>query len=188
VGPLVGSGIELDVLPVVITTWEDWQAQHPTTTVLSLETGYQRDYRPGRPYGEYFASPGLMFPSVVDDPRFAPKAYVFALRHGDAEKAWPLDGFEDDPVLNDRVGRLPVVLIGDPATRSVRAYERGERTFRADGDRVVAGDLIFEVTEEALVAVDGTRLGRLPGHIAYWFAWQSFRPEAEVAAPQGAAR
>ena len=57
VGPLTGSGIELEVLPVTITSWRDWQAQHPDTKVLSLETGFERDYTPGQPYGDYFASP-----------------------------------------------------------------------------------------------------------------------------------
>ena len=34
VGALVGSGIELELLPIVLTTWGDWLAAHPDTTVL----------------------------------------------------------------------------------------------------------------------------------------------------------
>ena len=41
-GELVGSGVKLDLLPVVVTTWEDWLTQHPDTVVLDLNTGYQR--------------------------------------------------------------------------------------------------------------------------------------------------
>ncbi|MCZ6455200.1 MAG: DUF3179 domain-containing (seleno)protein, partial [Alphaproteobacteria bacterium] len=62
VGELTGSGIELRTRPVAITTWRNWLAKHPETKVLSLDTGFIRDYRPGRPYGEYFASPDTMFP------------------------------------------------------------------------------------------------------------------------------
>ena len=51
VGPLASGGIRLRVLPVVITTWKEWRAEHPDTRVLDLKTGYQRDYTPGRPYG-----------------------------------------------------------------------------------------------------------------------------------------
>ena len=36
VGPLTGSGIELEIRPVVITSWGDWRAGHPHTKVLSL--------------------------------------------------------------------------------------------------------------------------------------------------------
>ncbi len=37
---LVDSGIKLEVLPVLLTTWGDWLATHPDTTVLDPETGY----------------------------------------------------------------------------------------------------------------------------------------------------
>ncbi len=30
------------------------------------------------------------------------------------------------------------------------------------------------MTEEALVGPDGARLARVPGHLAYWFAWDSY--------------
>jgi hypothetical protein len=37
------------------------------------------------------------------------------------------------------------------------------------------------VTEDALIAESGQRLDRLPGHIAYWFAWNGyFGKEGEV--------
>ena len=46
-----------------------------------------------------------------------------------AAKAWPLAAFEGGRVINDRIGQRDIVLIGDSATRSVRAYDRGGRTF-----------------------------------------------------------
>ena len=30
----------------------------------------------------------------------------------------------------------------------------------------------------ALTGPDGKALKRLPGHIAYWFAWQGYKPQA----------
>ena len=139
VGPLTGSGIVLKIRPVVITTWKDWRAAHPETKVLSLETGFARDYSPGRPYGAYFASPDLMFPALVPDGRLQPKDYVLALRTGDDEKAWPLSAFEGGTVINDRLGDIPVVLIGDAATRTVRAYRAGGRTFAGGRRRASRG-------------------------------------------------
>ena len=105
VGPLTGSGIELAVLPVTITSWRDWRARHPDTKVLSLDTGYERDYTPGQPYGDYFASAELMFPTLVPDERLAPKDYVFALRADGREQAWPLADFRGGRVINAAVGR-----------------------------------------------------------------------------------
>ena len=72
-----------------------------------------------------------MFPTLVPDERLMPKDYVFALRADGREQAWPLTDFDGGRVINAAVGDLPVVLIGDAATRTVRAYESGGRGFAA---------------------------------------------------------
>jgi len=131
VGPLVGAGIELRVRPVAITRWKDWRDRHPQTTVLSVETGYRRDYRPGAAYGAYFASPELMFPAQVRDDRLAPKDQVFVLRVSGREKARPIADFTGGAVVNDDAGGLDVVLVGDAASRTVRAYAADGRDFTA---------------------------------------------------------
>jgi hypothetical protein len=124
-----------------------------------------------------------MFPILVPDERLAPKDYVFALRADGHEQAWSLTDFEGGQVINAEVGDLPVVLIGDAATRTVRAYEAGAREFAAgsDGASVVADGQSWRLEENALIGPDGARLARLPGHIAYWFAWQGFIEDAPLA-------
>ena len=47
--PLGGSGLELRDHPVVTTTWREWRSAHPETTVLSLDTGFERDYAEAPP-------------------------------------------------------------------------------------------------------------------------------------------
>lgn len=183
VGELTGSGVELKIRPVVTATWGEWKARHPDTRVLSLDTGYRRDYDPGRPYGEYFASPHLMFPALTDDRRLAAKDRVFGLRVAGANKAWPLALFEGGRVINDRVGVLDIVLIGDAHSGSVRAYRAGGyefETLAGDNIRLVANGREWRVEEASLVASNGERLSRLPGHLAYWFAWSSYLAGAEL--------
>ena len=51
-GPLVGSGLKLERLPVTLTTWEAWYAEHPDTKVMSFDTGFTRDYSVGAAYAE----------------------------------------------------------------------------------------------------------------------------------------
>lgn len=183
VGALAGSGVRLEARPVTIATWEEWRARHPDTRVLSLETGFERDYTPGQPYGDYFASPDLMFPVALIDERLPPKAQVFVLRADAGQKAWPISAFSDEPVINDRIGDFPVVLVGDPATRTVRAYETGGLGFQAaDGAAALVGSdgSEWSVGEDALTGPGEARLARLPGHIAYWFAWAQFFPDSPV--------
>ncbi len=128
-GPLVDSGIELKIRPVAITSWQRWRDRHPDSKVLSMETGFIRDYGPGVVYRDYFASAELMFPAVVDQRRFRQKDYVFGIRDVGRAKAWPLAAFAGGAVINDAIGPRELVLIGDQATRTVRAYERRGQIF-----------------------------------------------------------
>jgi hypothetical protein len=187
VGPLTGSGIELATRPVVIATWRDWRRAHPDTKVLSLETGHQRDYQPGRPYGAYFASPDLIFPALVDETQLKAKDYVFALRGAALAKAWPLSLFDGGAVINDTAGVLSLTLIGDAASRTVRAYRTGGEAFAPSGEpgRITLDGRSWTVTEDALQGPEAQSLPRLPGHIAYWFAWSGYFGEGgEVAGPR----
>ena len=184
VGELAESDIELPVLPVTITSWDSWQRHNPTTKVLSPETGHQRNYTPGAAYGNYFASPNLMFPARLDNATLAAKEFVFALRIRDQEKAWPLSLFEGGKMIHDQVGDLPILLIGNAATRTVSAYERGNHRFEPTEDgKLVSGNESFIFGTEALIGAKGEKLARLPGHIAYWFAYQNYLPGAPLATP-----
>jgi len=176
-GPLKGSGIELTLRSVVTTTWAEWRRRHPETSVLSLETGHDRDYGPGVVYRDYFASPDLMFPTKVGDESVAKrKDFVFGVRTVGAARAWPVAAFADEPVINDAVGALEVVLVGDAEARTVRAYERRGRSFEAGeaSDQLVSAEGRWAVTEDALLGPAGARLPRIPGRLAYWFAWDGY--------------
>ena len=144
--------------------------------MLSLDTGHDRDYTPGRPYGDYFASADLMFPALVEDDRLDPKDYVYAIRVDGLAKAWPLTDFQGGKIVNDRIGDLRIVLIGDSETRTVRAFLRDDVVIAATDDPgvVLADGKSLNVTEGGLIGEDGSLFERLPGHIAYWFAWQGF--------------
>jgi len=186
VGSLVSSGITLKIRPVAITSWAKWRAAHPETRVLSLDTGHRRDYGSGVVYQEYFASEDLMFPARVDETLFRQKSYVFGIRDVGAAKAWPLEAFEGGAVINDAIGQRELVLIGDAATRTVRAYERRGRRFEAAADGTLISDgEQWWIGEEALNGPGGERLPRVPGHIAYWFAWNGYLgAESEIYGPK----
>ena len=144
--------------------------------MLSLDTGHRRDYGSGVVYRDYFASPDLMFPVLVDQRRLKQKDYVFGIRTPGAAKAWPLAAFAGGQVINDRVGGLAVVLVGDAATRRVRAYERASHRFSAGTGRdTLAGPGgTWRMEEAGLFGPAGEQLPRVPGHVAYWFAWDGY--------------
>jgi hypothetical protein len=66
---------------------------------------------------------------------------------------------------------------------AVRAYRRGERELALGPDAATLRDAdggVWRLDEDALVGPQGERLPRLPGTLAYWFAWQAFHPETAL--------
>ncbi len=103
------------------------------------------------------------------------------------EKAWQLNLFDGSAVINDMAGILDLVLIGDIATRTVRAYYREGLDFTkaAGAGQIMQGGDAWQVTEDALIGPGGRSLGRLPGRIADAFAWEGyFCKHGELAAPK----
>ncbi|MEM9436103.1 MAG: DUF3179 domain-containing (seleno)protein [Pseudomonadota bacterium] len=64
-GPLHAKGVTLEPLTVITTTWADWKAQYPDTTVLSEELALGRDYN----FRETRDAGGPIFPVGDVDPR-----------------------------------------------------------------------------------------------------------------------
>lgn len=194
-GPLAEvEGLELPKLPVVVTNWNSWRAEHPDTTVLSLDTAYERNYTDGAAYRSYFDDPDyLMFPVWQQETSTrGAKEMVFGLDIEGHSKAYAIAQLVEEVVVNDRLGGRSVVITAratpdrsffEPGGAAVRAYERGERAFIAGeepgvlidhtGARWIAG-------EDALHGPAGARLDRLPGHLAFWFGWYAFYPDTEV--------
>ncbi|MBI3361878.1 MAG: DUF3179 domain-containing protein [Chloroflexi bacterium] len=200
-GDLAATGVKLSLLPVVLTTWADWQAQHPDTVVLDINTGYSRPYEPGAAYGDYFSSADTMFPVWRRSRRLPGKARVYALHLDGVPKAYPLEALVADQVVNDTVGSTPVVLVARRGAVSVngeslragavtyedggevRAFDRGQETFSPGPDADIVLDSAgrrWRVTEEALVGPEGESAPRVNGHLAYWFGWFACFPQTLV--------
>jgi len=183
VGVLAEKGIELQRLPVVRTTWSDWKTDHPGTPVLSVETGYDRDYTPGAAYGAYFRSDETMFPVAHRSDLRDDKEWVFGLLREGGARAYPLKELEGRPVLNDAVGNEPVVVLSEVGRLSVRVYLRADHQFvRREGlDLLDTEGRVWTVREEHLEeGTTGVRLPRLGGHLAFWFGWYAFFPETTL--------
>ena len=189
VGPLVGSGVRLRHRAVVTTTWREWRRKHPATTVLSLNTGHERDYSEGAAYREYFATDRLMFEVPVTDDRLNNKDEVVVLLLDDDQGArHPLaiavEFLKERPVFHtEHVGRQLVVVTSEQGAN--RVYDVGDTRFgrRLDMDRVadVTGG-VWTVAEDALVAdVDASRrLPRVAAQRAFWFGWYAQFPGTEL--------
>lgn len=186
VGRLANSPIQLPILPLTLTTWKEWRSRHPDTTALALDAAlagrFGFNYQPGAADRQ---RRGVSFPVWNKSDALDPKAEVFALRVGDPPKVYPVETLIAERIVNDQVGEAPgvaVVVIADPESGAVRAFRRGDRTFRSgpDGGLRDQDDRQWQITEEALRAENQEALERLPSHQAFWFGWYGFYPTSEV--------
>jgi len=185
VGPLAGRGIELIRRSVVTTTWVEWKKRHPDSLVLSLDTGYERDYSEGAAYREYFATDELMFNVPAVDTRLKNKDEVFALLPIDTD-AKPLAiasrFLTENPIYHNTLGDVDIVVLTD-SSGAHRAYASQDVEFvNWDGNSaLVDSDGIGWTLDEAkLVSADGRSLSRFPSHRAFWFGWFSAYPQTRL--------
>lgn len=149
IGTLANSGIKLEFQPVVTTTWGEWRADNPQTTVLSLDTGFQRDYNEGVAYRDYFATDDLMFEVSRSDSRLHNKDEILAIRlPGKTPLAFSVRYLEKNPRLTYTHEGVALEIL----------------TSRHGANRVFRGGHA------------GDEAARVPAYRAFWFGWYAQFP------------
>lgn len=185
-GPLRGE--VLDRLPMVVTTWADWIAQHPGTDVQKVPTidldpdlarlnptgGYS--YEPGDAYADYYAGSELWFPSFEVPDDFAEKDEVVTLDYAGGRLAVGLDALLEAGGLVATVADRPVVFVA--SENGARVYESVDGVAVLDGAVTFAGGEVA-VSEDSLTLQDGTELARLVSGQSFWFAWYGNFPDTD---------
>ena len=183
-GPLADEDIELEVYPVVTTTWGKWKAQHPDTEVLSLNTGHRRDYGEGIAYQSYFNTDELMFPVPLTDKRLKNKDEVLIVRASEITSdplAISINHMKKERFHKDMIGDTDFVVVADH-TGASRAYNSGGVDFvslddqllvDSEGNQWVVNDTYLKGPEDKI-------LYQLPSHNMFWFAWFNTYPETRL--------
>lgn len=119
-GPMTGT--ELKVLPSTLTTWRKWLRQHPDTVVLSLQTGYDRDYSRD-PYADYYESRRGFFSFFKPGPGEEEKALVVGISLDGVQRAYPLDLLRRQERITDTLAGTDLTLSLDPDTDRIHAKD-----------------------------------------------------------------
>jgi len=185
IGPLVGKGIRLRRRAVVTSTWGAWKRLHPKTSVLSLDTGHQRDYDEGAAYRSYFATDRKMFITPEDDKRLPNKREVVALRSPDLKDPVAIDTvfLAKHPIYQMDLGNDSVVIL-TTRTGESRVYQSGDARFRSWNEGTEIRDAqgeVWHVREAGLIHTESKRqLRRYPSHQSFWFGWHAQFPETRL--------
>jgi hypothetical protein len=184
IGPLVGQDIRLERSYLVTTTWGEWKRRHPDSKVLSLDTGYSRNYDEGVAYRQYFATDELMFSISTSDDRLKNKDEILALTFPQFSKdtmAISANFLQNKPIYVNRLGPVKFVVLTDSSGAN-RVYEaKNHRFVKYDQDvsLIDSEGMKWKLSEDRLKSGDLT-LARLPAHRAFWFGWHSAFPDTQL--------
>ena len=188
VGALVDSGLQMTSHAAVTTTWREWRTEHPDTTVLSLDTGHQRDYGEGVAYRDYFSKDDLYFEVSKTDRRLKNKAEVLVMQVKPAigGEATPVaivaEFLKKTPIFHFEVaGRRLLAVTSRQGANRVYALGQEPVTFASQAALRELTDTSgrkWTIGEDHLAQVDGAaRLPRFVAQRAFWFGWYAQYPE-----------
>lgn len=163
-GPL--KGVQLNLLPFQLTTWENWKQAHPETLVMINDVDRLGSRRQG----------------------FQPD-FVIGLVLGQQAKAYYYTDTLEAEVINDILGDIPIVLWTSDEIFYAYVREVGGRTltFRTEGSVLVdeetgsSWDLSRGLATSGPLQGEGLRA--VPCLSSFDWAWEDFYPDSEFYSP-----
>lgn len=193
-GPLAGR-----TLPWVQTGRSQWgrlRAEHPDATVPEK---YELNFRatpPASGRGEAMGEsiPPAFVPTMPGrDRRLGRHEHGLGLFAAGAHRFYPLDKMRGQPVVNDEVGGVPVVVLLQDGTEAAAAYSRC-----LDGKTMTMAGAEWE-GRRALRSEDGTlwtsegaategpgkglRLTPIRSMVTDWYGWSAYFPKTTIHEP-----
>ena len=177
------QGTKLEFLPSVMTTWDQWREMHPDT--VAIKKGYFGNRDPYLNY--YYSDDAGVIGSTNFDDRLGTKEFVIGVEVENEAVAYPFSVLDSQPVVNDEIGGLPVVVAFDQETGAGAVWERNlpdgqilvfvqhEEFYMRDNE---TGSLWNGLTGQAIDgALAGTTLERVQSTQSFWFGWVDFHED-----------
>jgi hypothetical protein len=160
------KGTQLELIPSQLVPWKTWRELHPNTLALDTEAM-------------------SVFPGTSAREQFHP-GYVVGITLGDAATAFPYERAAEAELINEMVGRHPVVVHVNPETRGVHTYLRQvddqTLTFTREDGMVLDLETGSTWQMDRGLATDGPLQGQalraVPYIPAFRSAWHDFFPDS----------
>jgi hypothetical protein len=162
------KGKTLKQIPSVMTDWATWRERHPNGTVVMLSPTSLTYTR------QFYARPERFVLGIVTDGR---------------ARAWGFDVLGKRPVLNEKLGDEPALVVFHRKSVTARLYERSVEgrvlTFHMKDDQL--RDKETDSTWDPIIGratggpLSGKYLVPLPAIVSYRSVWKTFYPKSEFA-------
>jgi len=188
-------GSRTETYPLMETSWLTWKEMYPSTRVVSLETGYSRDY--GRyPYGNYRTRHDfLIFPVANTDDRFSNKERVHGILFEASTRVYPITAFGDSvTIIQENINGRNIVVAGNASDNFAVSFinvplDGITYTFSPVQDQypLVMIDQEGNLWDVFGTAVSGPQAGARLEHarsfMGYWFSFAAFYPGVTIYSP-----
>lgn len=173
---------------VIETDWATWKLHYPNTKVLSLETGFSRNY--GQyPYGPYKSNHDFfLFPFSPYNTTLPSKERVYAIIDNDKAKAYQFSSFQNGKLIKESFQGHEYLIIGND--HFINSFKlTGNQTnlnFELENND---SELFFKDNEGNKWdifgrAIEGPRMGEVLGTsnsvVSFWFAIAAFYPDPVI--------
>lgn len=188
-GSLIGKKPKL--VNIIETNWKTWKTLYPNTEVLSLNTGFSRNYGT-YPYGPYKTSQNLFLfqPSFFNN-ALPNKERVYTIISRNKAKVYQFSNFKNGKVIKNTFSGKDFLIVGNE--NIISSFELSPNQINLDFEYDFSNSEIFFKDNEGNKwsifgeAIEGPRAGEklleARSVIGYWFAIAVFYPNPEIYTP-----
>ncbi|MBL4939890.1 MAG: DUF3179 domain-containing protein [Lutibacter sp.] len=184
-GALIGDEPVLE--SIVETNWGTWKKLYPNTKVLSLDTGFQRNYN-FYPYGDYKTNHDFFIFSVSPTNDELPnKERVYAIIDEDVSKVYQFRKFKNGKAIKELFNGKDYLVVGNE--NLINSFELNESQLNLNFEYDFTNTEVFFKDDEGNKwsvfgeAIEGPRTGEMLNDskavVSYWFAIAAFYPNPE---------
>jgi len=179
-GPLKGS--RLEELPSHQASLASWMRQHPNSTILQPDSNYKEDYHDLVDFDKGTIKGHL---EKRDSASWKMKSWVVGIKTNGFEKVYDWNDLLKNDIIEDTVGRQPVLLVLENDTSSFHAFSRllQGQTLSFTLDKTLSH--LTDTNTHSIWNLNGycisgpfkdNQLETLAAYQEFWHSWKQFHP------------
>ena len=174
------KGTLLPEFPSAQMGLNQWIALHPNTFIMQPDPRFQAKYDSMSVY----ETKGKSDLTRTDTLSWQRKSWVVGIKIQGASKAFDWNRLKKEGVINDFVGKTPIVVALASDKKSFVAFERPSisTVFIIRNDTLINGNLMYNFKGNALsstLSVSSTNLKPINAYQEFWHSWQTFNRYTE---------
>lgn len=185
-GPLADTDVQLQLKPLIHTTWSEWLDLYPDTLVPEWNTRFVDRYRDVTPGGGRL-NPNFARTLLNEDDRLSEGELILGAGVGSDFRAYVLADFPDRlTVVEDELGGFPIVAFLNPTDSFGLAYsatvDGTVLEFSVQNGAIVDDEgTVWDITG---AAIDGSRAGSqlqfVTSFVTEWYGWVAYYPATTI--------